>query len=361
MPKAEKPVGRSPGNLTPAELQRLADEVKRAAQKVEDKYKTNAPQETVHDAVDTAQKAANFGEAVKERARNQKNPELKRELEQAVAHLDKARDDVIDRTNAHVAEPNSVQRGRDLEAATKDTKQRVDEIMAAIRPQAKPIERQRYTGPVTPKDIEREARIAQEKLKRDDKFEDKKPKDIVRDAEDTGVQVEKVGAMLEKLATDQDRPAQRKKIADLSDKLREKNDDLNKLTNALIDNPDSAANRKALHDKNAETDKFLEEIIREVKPKVQKAEGDFRGDHVTPKTLEEAANEVRKAVRKVKADHDKEPADALAKDTGDASKKVDVFKQMVDKRAQIDQRPRVAAKLKEVRERDVFFFRAHTF
>jgi len=347
MPKAEKPVGKSPGNLTPEELQRMADEVKRAAQKVEDKYRTNAPQETVSDAQDTAQKAANFGAAVKERAANSKNPELKRELEQAVAALDKARDDVIDRTNAHVAEPNSQQRGRDLENATKDTKQKVDEIMDKIRPQAKDIERQRYTGAVTPKDIEREAKIGQEKLRRDDKFEDKKPKDIVRDAEDTGNQLEKVSAMLEKMADDQDRPAQRKKIQDLSDKLRDKNDDLIKKTNALIDNPDSAANRKALHDKNAEVDKFLDEVIREVKPKVQQAQGDFRGDHVTPKTLEDAANEVRKAVRKVKADHDKEPADALAKDTGDASKKVDVFKQMVDKRAGIDQRPRVAAKLKE--------------
>jgi hypothetical protein len=151
MPKAEKPVGRSPGNLTPAELQRMADEVKRAAQKVEDQYKTNAPQETVRDAQDTAQKAANFGEAVKERARNQRNPELRKELEQAVVALDKARDDVIDRTNEHVADPNSVQKGRNLEQATKDTKQRVDEIMAAIRPQAKPTERTRYNGPVTPK------------------------------------------------------------------------------------------------------------------------------------------------------------------------------------------------------------------
>ncbi len=347
MPKAEKPVGRSPGNLSPEELQRLADEVKRAATKVEDKYKTNAPQETVHDAVDAATKAANFGEAVKERAAKQKNPEFKRELEQAVAQLDKARDDLIDKTNAQVAEPNNAGKGRDLEKATQDTKKRVDEIMDHLRPQAKPIERQRYTGAVTPKDIEREAKIAQEMLHRDAKVEDKKPKAIVKDAEETGNQVEKVGAMLEKMGDDQERPAQRKKIQDLSEKLRDKNDDLNKLVNQFVNNPDSAANKKALLDKNAEVDKFLEEIIREVKPKVLKAEGDFKGDHVTPKSLEDAANEVRKAVRKVKADHDKEPAEALAKDTQDASKKTDVFKQMVDKRSKIDQRPRVAKKLAE--------------
>jgi hypothetical protein len=173
------------------------------------------------------------------------------------------------------------------------------------------------------------------------------PQDIVRDAEDTGKQLEKVSAMLEKLATDQDRPAQRNKIQGLADKLRDYNDVLVGQTNELIDNPDSAANRKQLHDKNAEVDKFLDEVIREVKPKVQMAQGDFKGDHVTPQSLEDMANEVRKAVKKVKNDHDKEPAEALAKDTGDASKKVDVFKQMVEKRAAIDQRPRVAAKLKE--------------
>ncbi len=153
--------------------------------------------------------------------------------------------------------------------------------------------------------------------------------------------------MLEKLASDQERPAQRNKIQGLADKLRGYNDVLVGQTNELIDNPDSAANRKALHDKNAEVDKFLDEVIREVKPKVQMAQGDFKGDHVTPQTLEDMANEVRRAVKKVKNDHDKEPAEALAKDTGDASKKVDVFKQMVEKRAAIDQRPRVAAKLKE--------------
>lgn len=52
-------------------------------------------------------------------------------------------------------------------------------------------------------------------------------------------------------------------------------------------------------------------------------------------------------MRKVKNDHDKEPAEDLTRDTGDASKKVDTFKQMVDKRAKIDQRPRVAKKLAE--------------
>jgi hypothetical protein len=209
------------------------------------------------------------------------------------------------------------------------------------------VERQRYNGPVTPKDIEREAKIAQDKLHRDVKVEDKKPKDIVRDAEDTGNQIEKVGAMLEKMADDQERAPQRKKIQDMSDRLRDKNDDLNKLTNKFIDNPDSAANKKALLDKNAEIDKYLDEIIKEVKPKVQKAEGDFRGDYVTPKSLEDAANEVRKAVRKVKNDHDKETPEDLAKDTGDASQKVGTFKQMVEKRAEIDKRPKVAQKLKE--------------
>lgn len=97
----------------------------------------------------------------------------------------------------------------------------------------------------------------------------------------------------------------------------------------FIDNPDSNANKKALLDKNADLDKFLEHVIQEVKPKVQKAEGDFKGDYVTPKSLEDAANEVRKAVRKVKNDHDKEPSDALSKDTGDASKKTSTFAQMV--------------------------------
>ncbi len=198
---------------------------------MEDKYKTNAPQETVHDSVDAAQKAADFGEAVKERARNQRNPELKKELEQAVTALDRARDDLVDRTNAQVADPNSSSKGRDLEKATQDTRDKVDKVMDLIRPQAKPIERQRYTGPVTPKDIEREAKIGQDKLHRDAKLEDKKPKDVVRDAEDTGNQVEKVAAMLEKLASDQDRAPQRKKIQDLSDQLRDKNDDLNKQTN----------------------------------------------------------------------------------------------------------------------------------
>jgi hypothetical protein len=186
MPKAEKPVGKSPGNLSPEELQRMADEVKRAATKVEDKYKTNAPQETVHDAVDAATKAANFGEAVKERANNSRNPELKKELQQAVVNLEKARDDLIDRTNAQVAAPNDSGKGRDLEKATQDTKKRVDEIMDQIRPQAKPIERQRYTGTVTPKDIEREAKIGQELLHRDAKVEDKKPKAIVKDAGQPG-------------------------------------------------------------------------------------------------------------------------------------------------------------------------------
>jgi predicted neutral ceramidase superfamily lipid hydrolase len=119
--------------LSPEELQRLADEAKRAASKVEDKYKTNAPQETVHDSVDAAQKAANFGEAVKERAGHQRNPELRKELEQAVTALDRARDDLIDRTNAQVAEPNSTSKGRDLEKATQDTRDKIDKVTEEFR------------------------------------------------------------------------------------------------------------------------------------------------------------------------------------------------------------------------------------
>lgn len=342
MPEAEYKKGKSAGNMSAAQLQRLAEEVKRSAKELDDDFRTNAPQETVREAEETQQKAADFGEAVKERGDRSNNKAYKDELDSAVSALSKEEERLLKATNEHLKDPNNRGKQEDLSKTTKEVRERVDDIMKKIRPQAEKPKKQTHRGKVTPKDIEREARKGQDKLKRDRDFDKEKPTTVVANAENTGDQVELVRAMLETLANDQDRPAQRRKIQELADKLEKKNNDLVDATNEYIDDTESGSAKRSVQDKNEDLDKFLEEVIKQVKPRVKKSEGDFKGDYVTPQSLSDMADEVRAAIKKVKNEHKKVSGDELAKDTGHASKKVDTFKQMVDKRSKIEKRPKLS-------------------
>eukprot|EP01091_Cochliopodium_minus_P001266 TRINITY_DN1112_c0_g1_i3.p1 TRINITY_DN1112_c0_g1~~TRINITY_DN1112_c0_g1_i3.p1 ORF type:complete len:2063 (+),score=880.31 TRINITY_DN1112_c0_g1_i3:100-6288(+) len=336
-------------NCSPLDIEDAVKKMKEAVGKHDNEHTFMAPKELVGSAQDSSGKISNLASMLKQRAQKTENPELKKELMNAANLLEKGNSNLVDLTNKYLDDPSS-KNSETLSNECQKLMSIADEILDKIKPKANKITHgsvsSNHNGSVTPKDIESLGQEVKKEVSKVQDYKKKSPTTLVGEAYVASSKGEQLADLLDKMASQADRPATKKKLQELAQKLREKNDKMIDDLNYFIENPDDPSTGKNLDSQCQDLKNFVDKIIDEVKPKVTVSKVEIGGEGLTPKDLFEAAKLAKTAINKLSNQHKTSKNEDLQKDAGDASTKLAKFTKLIDERSKKEKRPQVAQKLK---------------
>jgi hypothetical protein len=338
---------RAGGPVSADELERGGKELIAAENKLAG-FRDMTPEEVVAAHNDASTKAAVFAGQLQGRAKQVPQQEVKRALDAGARDIDALNDAQHKAVIALLENPNDGARQRAVDDATKKMNERVNQLLDELFPEAgKQRKHGAFSGAVSPKDIEREGRLAQQKADKPKQHAQQTPKQLVAATEDAFDQVDKLERMLEALERQAEtRPATKAAINKAREQLREQSDKLVDSANALVRAPEERARAAALEGTIDAIKTTIDKVIEDVKPKatVAKSSGGGTGN-MTPADLNALGKQVQAAARDVQKYKQQTPQETVAK-TEAASALAAKFSDAVQDRAKHDKRPGVGELLR---------------
>jgi hypothetical protein len=335
-------VGASPAALANAGRQLVAAEEKLAD------FENMAPAAAVAAANDASAKAARFAGGLQAAAAASPNAAVKQLATEGAASVDKAHDRQVDALKTWLADPSPANAAA-LQAADKELKDTTQAIVDQLSAQAAPTEAAAHAGP-TPTEAAVAAAVA--KAKADNEavppaLATKAPAAAVTDVQTAYTDTDSVVKLLDALEADPaTRAATRARIGAVKAGLVAANTDALDAANEALAAPSASA--PAAADKASRATGAvlgaLEEVLEAIKPRAQAASGGAgTGATVTPGDLAALGDQVIAAADKVNGDVDsKAGADAVVRDTEEASALAAKFADAAADLAKADKRPGVA-------------------
>jgi len=335
-------VGASPAALANAGRQLVAAEDKLAD------FEDMSPAAAVAASNDASAKAARFAGGLQAAAAATPNAAMKQLATEGAASVDKAHDKQVEALKAWLADPSPANVAA-LQSADKELKDTTQAIVDQISAQAKPVEAAAHSG-ATPTEAAVAAAVA--KAKADNEavppaLATKAPAAAVSDVQAAYTDTDSVVKLLDAMEADPaTRPATRARIGAVKAGLIAANTDALGSANEALAAPSASA--PAANDKASKASgsvlAALEEVLEAIKPRAQAASGGAgTGAKVSPGDLAALGDQVIAAADKVNGDVDsKAGADAVVRDTEEASALAAKFADAAADLAKADKRPGVA-------------------
>ena len=284
-------------NFSPSDLESAVDRMKEVVSKHGNEHAFMAPKELVNSANDCSKNVGDIVGILKARAMKTDNPELKNDLLKAANNLENGNKKLMQLNNSFLDDPTNVGISRGISDECKKLMEIADEILQKVKPKAEktPLGSVscKFEGTITPKDVEKLGEEVKKEVTKVQNYKGKAPVNLVSEATDASRKAEQLADLLENMAKQADRPATKKKLAELANVLRNKNDGMIDQLNAYIENPDDPSTGKALDVKCQDLKNFVDKIIDEVKPKVVVSKVETGGSSFTPKDIFESAKLVK--------------------------------------------------------------------
>jgi hypothetical protein len=320
------------GAISPSDLATLGKQVQAGARDVQ-AYKQHSPQETVAKTEATSALAAKFADAVLDRAKQDKRPGVADMLKAAAPKVNAANKRMVEATNAYTADPGSAAAQKEVDAATNELINVVQDVLDKLTPSPKMAQSApNWNKNVTLADIERNAKDLRAAVLEVKKFPTKAPTATSKDSEHASQKLVDFCDDLLVRARKVDNPKHKKVLEDGAARLMARNPQLINATNAYLGQPDDPATGDDL---NGVCDLILadlDDVMKQINPKVTVGPGDFRGGKVSVEDLVALGDKVKRKCSVVEQFNQMAPAE-LAAAANEATRAADDFKEALKARA----------------------------
>jgi uncharacterized coiled-coil DUF342 family protein len=298
------------------------DEVKKAVIKVKG-FPKDGPKDIANNTGDASKKVATFAKQLLGRVEDLggKQGDLAKTLKKTIDDLEKGNKEMVNSAQNYLGDPDTPANAQDLEAACDNLLQILDDVWDELEPK---IEKKTCTTNVhsSPTDLENVGQQLKKAATEVSKFDNKTPKKLVSDTEETTLLGDTFAKMLDQRAKETMHPELKNELLNASKKIKSKNDDLVKDVSEYLSDPTNTNKQKKVTGDCEEIHKIVDDILDKVNPKLNPSTfGSHKVTNPTPDTIENAVKEMIKSLEEVKKKKKVSPK-SLVGATEDSSSKV---------------------------------------